>query len=104
MPRALLRVPHDVWNNERVQLLLESATMTRDQGTGDRSNLATVVTLGSTIGGSIVGGLLLGIWLDGVAGTSPLLLLLGLLLGIVGAGAALVASGRSSSDEGATHD
>ena len=78
--------------------------MTRGHVTEDRSSLATVVTLGSTIVGSIVGGLLLGLWLDSVAGTSPLFLLLGLLFGIMGAGAALISSGRSSSDERVTRD
>ncbi len=78
--------------------------MTREKVTADRSNLATVVTLGSTIVGSIVGGLLLGLWLDSMTGTSPLLLLLGLLLGIAGAGAALVSGGRSSSNEGQSRD
>lgn len=53
------------------------------------------VAVGSTIVGSIVVGLLLGLWLDGVAGTSPLFLLLGLLLGIGGAAAALVRAGTA---------
>lgn len=53
------------------------------------STLATVVTLGTTLVACIVGGLLLGLFGDHIFGTSPLLLLLGLLLGIVGAGFAL---------------
>lgn len=51
------------------------------------------IAVGSTIVGSIVGGLLLGLWLDGVVGTSPLFLLVGLALGIAGAAAALVRAG-----------
>jgi len=51
------------------------------------------VAVGSTIVGSIIFGLLLGLWLDGVAGTSPLFLLIGLFLGIGGAVAALVRAG-----------
>jgi len=56
------------------------------------STLGTVITLGSTIAGSIVVGLLLGIVLDNAAGTSPLFLLLGLFLGIAAAGFALKAA------------
>ncbi|MEX2431185.1 MAG: AtpZ/AtpI family protein [Dehalococcoidia bacterium] len=39
--------------------------------------------IGWYIAASIVGGTLAGVWLDGRAGTSPLFLLLGLLLGVV---------------------
>jgi F0F1-type ATP synthase assembly protein I len=60
------------------------------------------VAVGSTIVGSIIFGLLLGLWLDGVAGTSPLFLLLGLLLGIGGAAAALVRAGTVRNSTNAT--
>jgi|GEM_PF-1428032 len=56
------------------------------------STLGTVVSLGSSIVGSIVVGLLLGLYLDHEAGTSPLFLLLGLFLGIAAAGFALKAA------------
>ena len=62
------------------------------------------VAVGSTIVGSIVVGLLLGLWLDGVAGTSPLFLLLGLLVGIGGAAAALVRAGTVRNASEATSD
>jgi F0F1-type ATP synthase assembly protein I len=62
------------------------------------------VAVGSTIVGSIVFGLLLGLWLDGVAGTSPLFLLLGLLVGIGGAAAALVRAGTVRNASEATSD
>ena len=62
------------------------------------------VAVGSTIVGSIVVGLLLGLWLDGVAGTSPLFLLVGLAIGIAGAAAALVRAGTMRSASEATHD
>jgi F0F1-type ATP synthase assembly protein I len=62
------------------------------------------ITVGSTIVGSIVGGLLFGLWLDGVVHTSPLFLLIGLLLGIGGAVAALVRAGSVRSAAGETHD
>jgi len=56
------------------------------------STLGTVITLGSTIAGSIIVGLLLGLFLDSQAGTSPLFLLLGIFLGIAAAGFALKAA------------
>ena len=44
--------------------------------------LARLTMIGWFVGVSIAGGALLGWWLDGQIGSSPLLLILGLLLGI----------------------
>lgn len=44
-----------------------------------------LLTLGWYVAACIVGGILAGLWLDQVLGTPPLLLLLGLALGLVAA-------------------
>lgn len=45
----------------------------------------TLVALGFEIAASVVGGILLGLWLDGKAGWSPFFLILGVVAGMAGA-------------------
>ncbi len=78
--------------------------MKRERQTTTMPASVFFLTVGSTIVGSIVVGLLLGLWLDGVVGTSPLFLLLGLALGIGGAAAALVRAGTVRNASEATTD
>ena len=77
----------------------DSIEPARDAGTTASESLSLVI-VGSTLVGAILGGLGLGLWCDALAGTSPLFLLLGLFAGIGGAAAALVRAGsnRSKSD------
>jgi len=45
-----------------------------------------LLSLGSLLVGAVVGGTLLGLLLDSLLGTSPVFVVIGVLLGIVGAG------------------
>jgi F0F1-type ATP synthase assembly protein I len=45
---------------------------------------STLLGIGSVSAGSMAAGFLLGWWLDGVLGTSPILVSIGLALGLVG--------------------
>ena len=59
--------------------------------------LARLTMIGWFVGGSIAGGALIGWWLDGLIGSAPLLLIVGVLLGIA---VALVGMMRMLSDFG----
>ena len=61
--------------------------------------LARMTMIGWFVGVSIAGGALLGWWLDGLIGSAPLLLVVGILLGIT---VALVGMMRMLSDFGRT--
>ena len=61
--------------------------------------LARLTMIGWFVGVSIAGGALLGWWLDGLIGSKPLLLVVGILLGIA---VALVGMMRMLSDLGKT--
>jgi ATP synthase protein I len=45
---------------------------------------STLLGIGSVTAGTMAAGVLLGWWLDGVFGTTPILLVIGIALGIVG--------------------
>lgn len=50
--------------------------------------------MGTSVAGCVAVGVFLGIWLDGQAGTSPLFLVIGLLLGLAAAVGTVVAQVR----------
>ncbi len=61
---------------------------------GSRSDVSTLLSLGIVIALCLVAGLGLGWVLDAAVGTTPVFLLVGLLLGIVAAGCYTVAEFR----------
>lgn len=63
--------------------------------------LARLSMIGWFVGVSIAGGALLGWWLDGLVGSEPLLLIVGILLGVA---VALVGMMRMLTDFGRTQD
>ncbi len=63
--------------------------------------LARLTMIGWFVGVSIAGGALLGWWLDGMVGSRPLLLIVGILLGIA---VALVGMMRMLTDLGRAQD
>jgi len=52
---------------------------------GESVGFSTLLGLGAVVAGELVAGLALGWLVDRLAGTAPIFLLVGLLLGIVGA-------------------
>ena len=55
---------------------------------------AAFLGMGTSVAGCVAVGVFLGIWLDGRAGTSPLFLVIGLLLGLAAAVGTVVAQVR----------
>ena len=59
-----------------------------------RSSWMAFATMGMTVASCVAAGVLLGIWADSAWGTSPLMLFVGLLIGIGAGGASVVSQIR----------